>query len=192
MKTLRLLICMALFSFALPSFAADYPVSKDGEWVAHDFKFHTGETLAELKLHYTTVGDPAGIPVIVLHGTTGSAASVLTPAFAGELFGPGQPLDTSKYFVVIPDAIGHGKSSKPSDALKSKYPQYDYGDMVDAQHRLLTEGLGIKHVRLIIGNSMGGMHTWLWARSTRTTWISWCQWLRNRRRWQAGIGCCAG
>jgi homoserine O-acetyltransferase len=163
MKTLRFFIGMALFLFALPAFPADYPAPKDGEWVAHEFKFHTGETLAELKLHYTTVGDPAGIPVIVLHGTTVSAASVLTPAFAGELFGPGQPLDASKYFIVIPDAIGHGKSSKPSDGLKSKFPQYDYSDMVEAQHRLLTEGLGVKHARLIIGNSMGGMHTWLWG-----------------------------
>jgi homoserine O-acetyltransferase len=163
MKMLRLLTGMALFLFALPAFAADYPAPKEGEWIAHDFKFHTGETLAELKLHYTTVGDPAGIPVIVLHGTTGSAASVLTPAFAGELLGPGQPLDASKYFIVIPDAIGHGKSSKPSDGLKTKFPQYDYSDMVETQQRLLTEGLGIKHVRLIIGNSMGGMHTWLWG-----------------------------
>jgi homoserine O-acetyltransferase len=162
MKMLRLLTGMALFLFALPAFAADYPAPKEGEWIAHDFKFHTGETLAELKLHYTTVGDPAGIPVIVLHGTTGSAASVLTPAVAGELLGPGQPLDASKYFIVIPDAIGHGKSSKPSDGLKTKFPQYDYSDMVETQQRLLTEGLGIKHVRLIIGNSMGGMHTWLW------------------------------
>jgi homoserine O-acetyltransferase len=163
MKMLRLLTGMALFLFALPAFAADYPAPKEGEWIAHDFKFHTGETLAELKLHYTTVGDPAGIPVIVLHGTTGSAASVLTPAVAGELLGPGQPLDASKYFIVIPDAIGHGKSSKPSDGLKTKFPQYDYSDMVETQQRLLTEGLGIKHVRLIIGNSMGGMHTWLWG-----------------------------
>ena len=163
MKTLRLLTGMALFLFALPAFAADYPAPKDGEWIARDFKFHTGETLAELKLHYTTVGDPAGIPIIVLHGTAQSAASVLTPAFAGDLFGPGQPLDVSKYFIVIPDAIGHGKSSKPSDGLKAKFPQYDYSDMVEAQHRLLTEGLGIKRVRLIIGNSMGGMHTWLWG-----------------------------
>jgi homoserine O-acetyltransferase len=163
MKTLRLLTSIALFLFALPTFAADYPAPTDGEWVARDFKFHTGETLAELKLHYTTVGDPAGIPVIVLHGTSASAASVLTPAFAGELFGPGQPLDASKYFIVIPDALGHGKSSKPSGDLKTKFPQYDYNDMVEAQHRLLTEGLGIKHVRLIIGNSMGGMHTWLWG-----------------------------
>src|SRR6187200_282386 len=117
---------MALFVFALPAFAADYPAPKDGELVTHDFKFHTGETLADLKLHYTTVGDPAGIPVIVLHGTSGSAASVLTPAFAGELFGQGQPLDAAKYFIVIPDAIGHGKSSKPSDGLRTNFPQYDY------------------------------------------------------------------
>jgi homoserine O-acetyltransferase/O-succinyltransferase len=163
MKTLRLLTGMALFLFALPAFAADYPAPKEGEWIAHDFKFHTGETLAELKLHYTTVGDPAGIPVLVLHGTTGSAASVLTPAFAGELLGSGQTLDASKYFIIIPDAIGHGKSSKPSDVLRTQFPQYDYSDMVEVQHRLLTEGLGIKHVRLIIGNSMGGMHTWLWG-----------------------------
>jgi homoserine O-acetyltransferase len=88
---------------------------------------------------------------------------VLTPTFAGELFGPGHPLDASKYFIIIPDAVGHGKSSKPSDGLKTKFPRYDYSDMVEAQHRLLTEGLGIKHVRLIIGNSMGGMHTWLWG-----------------------------
>jgi homoserine O-acetyltransferase len=162
MKKLRLLVGMVLFLFALPAFA-DYPAPKDGEWVARDFKFHTGETLAELKLHYTTVGDPTGIPVVVLHGTTGSAASMLTPAFAGELFGPGQPLDASKYFIVIPDAIGHGKSSKPSDGLKAKFPKYNYSDMVEAQHRLVTEGLGIKHVRLIIGYSMGGMHAWLWG-----------------------------
>jgi homoserine O-acetyltransferase len=192
MKTLRLLTGVALFLFALPAFAVDYPAPKEGEWIAHDFKFHTGETLAELKLHYTTVGDPAGLPVLVLHGTSGSAASVLTPAFAGELLGPGPTLDASKYFIVIPDAIGHGKSSKPSDRLRTQFPQYDYSDMVEAQHRLLTEGLGIKHVRLIIGNSMGGCIPGFGARCTRTTWTSWCPWLRNRRRWQAGIGCCAG
>jgi homoserine O-acetyltransferase/O-succinyltransferase len=162
-KTLQLLAGLALCLFSPFAFAADYPAPKDGEWVAHDFKFQTGATLPELKLHYTTIGDPAGIPVIVLHGTSGSAASVLTPAFAGELFGPGRPLDASKYFIVIPDAIGHGKSSKPSDGLKAKFPQYDYSDMVEAQQRLLTDGLSIKHVRLIIGNSMGGMHTWLWG-----------------------------
>jgi homoserine O-acetyltransferase len=119
--------------------------------------------MPELRLHYTTIGDPAGQPVLVLHGSGGSAASMLTPTFAGELFGPGQPLDATKYYIIIPDGIGHGKSSKPSDAMKTAFPKYDYGDMVDAQYRLVAEGLGIKHLRLVIGNSMGGMHTWLWG-----------------------------
>jgi homoserine O-acetyltransferase/O-succinyltransferase len=142
--------------------AADYPAPKQGDWVAKDFKFHTGETM-ELKLHYTTIGDPNGQPVLVLHGSGGSAANMLTPTFAGELFGPGQPLDASRYYIVLPDGLGHGKSSKPSDGLKTKFPKYDYTDMVDAQYRLVTEGLGIKHFRLVIGNSMGGMHAWIWA-----------------------------
>ena len=119
--------------------------------------------MAELKLHYTTVGEPTGQPVLVLHGSGGSAASMLTPGFAGELFGAGQPLDASKYYIVIPDGIGHGKSSKPSDGMKTAFPNYDYDDMVEAQARLVKEGLGIKHLRLVIGNSMGGMQAWLWA-----------------------------
>jgi len=119
--------------------------------------------MPEVKLHYTTIGEPTGAPVVVLHGTGGSARGMLTPAFAGELFGPGQPLDAAKHYIVIPDALGHGGSSKPSDGLKSKFPQYDYADMVDAQYRLLSEGLGVRHVRLVIGNSMGGMHVWLWG-----------------------------
>jgi homoserine O-acetyltransferase len=143
--------------------AAEYPAPKQGDWIARDFKFHTGEVMPEVKLHYTTVGEPAGIPVVALHGTGASAAGMLTPAFAGELFGAGQPLDATKYYIIIPDALGHGRSSKPSDGLKAKFPQYDYADMVDAQYRLLSEGLGIRHVRLIIGNSMGGMHVWLWG-----------------------------
>jgi homoserine O-acetyltransferase len=155
-------IAMTLAALSTAS-AADYPAPKQSEWIAHDFKFHTGDVLPEVKLAYTTIGEPAGEPVLVLHGTGGSAAAMLTPAFAGELFGAGQPLDASKYFIVIPDVIGHGKSSKPSDGLKTKFPQYDYADMVDAQHRLLTEHLGIKHLRLVIGNSMGGMETWLWG-----------------------------
>jgi homoserine O-acetyltransferase len=109
------------------------------------------------------VGEPTGQPVLVLHGSGGSAVSMLTPTFAGELFGPGQPLDASKYYIVIPDGIGHGKSLKPSDGMKTAFPHYDYNDMVDAQYRLVTEGLGIKHLRLVIGNSMGGMHTWIWG-----------------------------
>ncbi len=101
--------------------------------------------------------------MLVLHGTGGSAASLLTPSFAGELFGPGQPLDASKYYIIIPDSVGHGKSSKPSDGLKTAFPRYDYEDMVDAQYRLLKDGLGIRHLRLVIGNSMGGMHAWIWG-----------------------------
>jgi homoserine O-acetyltransferase len=119
--------------------------------------------MLELRIRYTTVGEPSGEPVLVLHGSGGSAASMLTPAFAGELFGSGQPLDAAKYYIIIPDAIGHGKTSKPSDGPKVKFPKYDYADMVDAQHRLLSEGLGVRHLRLIIGNSMGGMETWLWG-----------------------------
>jgi homoserine O-acetyltransferase len=150
---------------ALPSLAsaADYPAPRQGDWTARDFKFHTGDVMPELKLHYTTVGDPGGMPVVVLHGSGGSAASMLTEGFAGALFGPGQPLDARKYYVIIPDALGHGKSAKPSDGLKTRFPRYDYADMVDAQHRLLADGLGIRHVRLIIGNSMGGMNVWLWG-----------------------------
>jgi homoserine O-acetyltransferase len=143
--------------------AADYPAPKQGEWIARDFKFHTGEVMPELRLAYTTVGEPTGQPVLLLHGTTGSAASMLTPAFAGELFGAGQPLDAGKYYIVIPDSVGHGRSSKPSDGLRAKFPKYNYDDMVAAQYRLLKEGLGIAHVRLVIGNSMGGMHAWLWG-----------------------------
>jgi homoserine O-acetyltransferase len=154
---------ISVASSSVTAMAADYPAPKEGEWIAKDFKFHTGETLPELKLHYTTIGEPTGQPVLVLHGSGGSAANLLTPTFAGELFGPGQPLDASKYYIIIPDSVGHGKSSKPSDGLKTAFPKYDYEDMVDAQYRLVKEGLGIKHLRLVIGNSMGGMHTWVWG-----------------------------
>jgi homoserine O-acetyltransferase len=163
---MRLLWIPLTIAFALTSFSAvatDYPAPKQAEWIARDFKFHTGEVLPELRLHYTTIGDPSSQPVLVLHGSGSSAVNMLTADFAGQLFGPGQPLDTAKYYVIIPDGIGHGKSSKPSDGLKTKFPKYDYADMVDAQYRLLTEGLGLHHVRLIIGNSMGGMHAWLWG-----------------------------
>jgi homoserine O-acetyltransferase/O-succinyltransferase len=156
---------IAVLMVVLPSLAAaaDYPQPKQGEWIARDFKFHTGEVMAEVKLAYATIGDPTGIPVVVLHGTGGTAANMLTANFAGQLFGAGQPLDTAKYYVILPDALGHGRSSKPSNGLKTKFPAYNYADMVDAQYRLLSEGLGIKRVRLIIGNSMGGMHAWLWG-----------------------------
>jgi len=154
---------LALLLLCGPASAADYPAPKQGEWIARDFRFHSGEVFPEVRLHYTTVGEPSGIPIVVLHGSGGSARNMLTPGFAGELFGPGQPFDAGKYYIVTPDALGHGGSTKPSDGLKTRFPRYDYADMVDAQYRLLAEGLGIRHVRLIIGNSMGGMQTWLWG-----------------------------
>jgi homoserine O-acetyltransferase/O-succinyltransferase len=160
---LRAVAGAALGLAAFAAVAAEYPAPKEGTYVAKDFKLHTGEVLPEVKLHYRTIGEPSGEPVVVLHGTAGSGASMLTPAFAGELFGAGQPLDAQKYFIILPDGLGHGKSTKPSDGLKAKFPKYNSEDMVDAQHRLFTEGLGLKRVRLIIGNSMGGMHTWLWG-----------------------------
>ncbi len=143
--------------------AADMPAPKEGDWVVKDFKFKSGDTLPELRLHYTTLGDPKGEPVLILHGTTGSGTGMLSPAFGGELFGPGQPLDASRYYIILPDAIGTGKSTKPSDGLRARFPQYNYDDMVEAQYRLVTEHLGVKHLRLVLGNSMGGMQTWMWA-----------------------------
>jgi homoserine O-acetyltransferase len=143
--------------------AADYPAAKEGDWIARDFKFHTGEIMPEVRLHYQTVGTPSGQPVLLLHGTSGSGAGMLTNAFAGELLGVGQPLDASKYFIILPDALGAGKSSKPSDGLRTKFPRYSAEDIVDAQYRLVSEGLGIRHLRLVLGNSGGGMQTWLWG-----------------------------
>ena len=159
----RFAIAAFLAGMALQAAAADYAAPREGSWVARDFKFHTGQVMPELRLNYLTVGSPSGEPVLLLHGTAQSAAAMLTPAFAGELFGPGQPLDASRYFIIIPDGLGHGKSSKPSDGLRASFPQYDYEDMVDAQYRLVTEHLGIKHLRMVMGNSMGGMHTWIWG-----------------------------
>src|SRR5450755_295881 len=163
MKCSRAALSVVLAMISSTTLAADYPTPKQGDWIARDFKFHGGETMPELRLHYTTLGEPGGQPVLVLHGSGGSAANLLTPAFAGELFGPGQPLDAAKYYIIIPDSLGHGKSSKPSDGMKIAFPNYNYEDMVDAQYRLIKEGLGIKHLRLVIGNSMGGMHAWIWG-----------------------------
>jgi len=143
--------------------AADYPAPKEGDWVARDFRFHTGETMPEVRLHYRTIGDPRGEPVLVLHGSSGSGESFLNAGFAGELFGAGQPLDASKYFIILTDALGAGKSVKPSNGQRTKFPHYDYADQVTAQHRLVTEGLGIQHLRLVMGQSMGGMHSWQWG-----------------------------
>ena len=149
---------------------ADYPAPVEGDFVARDFHFASGETLPELRIHYRTVGKPQkdskGVvrnAVLIGHGTGGSGAQFIRAEFAGELFGAGQPLDAGRYFIVMTDGIGHGKSSKPSDGLRAKFPRYGYNDMVDAQYRLLTEGLGVKHLRLVMGTSMGGMHTWVWG-----------------------------
>jgi homoserine O-acetyltransferase/O-succinyltransferase len=144
--------------------------NKEGDFVARDFTFHTGEKLPELRLHYTTVGEPrrdaAGKvrnAVLIVHGTGGSGRAFLGAGFGGELFGKDQPLDASKYFVILPDSVGHGRSSKPSDGLHAKFPHYDYEDMVRAHHRLVTEGLGVDRLRLVMGTSMGAMHTWIYG-----------------------------
>jgi homoserine O-acetyltransferase/O-succinyltransferase len=146
------------------------PVTTEGDYVAHDFKLRSGESLPELRLHYRTLGKPARDAqgrvtnaVLILHGTGGSGQQFLQPQFAGELFGPGQLLDTTRFFIILPDGIGHGKSSKPSDGLHAHFPQYDYDDMVLAHYRLLTEGLSVNHLRLILGTSMGCMHSFVWG-----------------------------
>ena len=154
------LICLLI---AVTGSAAEYPTPREGDWVVRDFRFHTGDVVPELRLHYRTVGERTGEPVLILHGTAGSGANMLTPTFAGELFGPGQPLDAARYYIILTDAIGTGKSSKPSDGLRMKFPKYNYDDMVEAQYRLVTEHLGLRHLRLVLGNSMGGMQTWMWA-----------------------------
>jgi homoserine O-acetyltransferase len=150
--------------------AAEYPPPTEGDYVIRDFKFASGETMPELKVHYRTIGKPVkdgkGVvqnAVLITHGTTGSGAQFIRPEFAGELFGAGQPLDATKFFLIMPDGIGHGKSSKPSDGMHAKFPRYGYVDMVEAQFRLLTDGLGVNHARLVMGTSMGGMHSWLWG-----------------------------
>jgi homoserine O-acetyltransferase/O-succinyltransferase len=145
------------------NFMTQYPSLTEGDAVLNDFKFHTNEVFAELKIHYTTIGDAKHPAVLVLHGTTGSGIGMVNPNFAGELFGAGQVLDASKYFIILPDAIGTGKSSKPSDGLRAKFPKYNYDDMVDAQYRMVKEHFKLDHLRLVIGNSMGGMQTWMWA-----------------------------
>ena len=136
----------------------------EGDWIARDFHFQSGDTLPELRLHYRTLGTLRGDnAVLILHGTTGEGGRFLEDYFAGELFGAGQPLDTARYFIILPDAIGHGGSSKPSDGMHARFPRYTYSDMVRAQHLLVRDGLGVKRLRLVMGTSMGGMHTWMWG-----------------------------
>lgn len=139
------------------------PAPRSVTWTARDFRFHTGEVLPELRLHATVLGDPAAPPVLVLHGTGGTGNGMLAAGFGGQLFGPGQVLDAAKHFVILPDALGAGQSAKPSDGLRAAFPKYNYDDMVLAQYRLVTEGLGLARLRLVLGNSMGGMHAWMWG-----------------------------
>ncbi len=149
--------------FVCSSFAADFAAPVEGDFTIHNFTFHDGETLTDLRLHYYTIGQNKDNAVLIMHGTGGNGHGFLSPGFGGELFGEGQPLDASKYFIILPDAIGHGKSSKPSDGMRAHFPRYCYHDMVKADYQLLTEHLGVKHLRLVMGTSMGAMHTWVWG-----------------------------
>jgi homoserine O-acetyltransferase len=166
----RLLLIAAAVTACISARGAEYPAPVQGDFIARDFRFQSGETLPELRIHYRTIGKPqrdaqgrVRNAVLIMHGTGGSGAQFLSPVFAPELFGAGQLLDAERYFIVLPDGIGHGQSSKPSDGLHAAFPHYGYRDMVDADHRLLTEGLGVDHLRLAMGTSMGGMHTWVWG-----------------------------
>ena len=154
----------------VPAAAPSKWATKEGDVAIRDFRFRSGETMPTVRMHYTTLGTPhrnakgeIDNAVMVLHGTGGSGKQFLQPQFADELYGPGQPLDIKRYYIILPDNVGHGASSKPSDGLRMKFPQYDYADMVDLQHRMLTEGLGIRKLRLIMGTSMGCMHGFIWG-----------------------------
>ena len=161
-KALPWLTLFAAMAAPLPAAAqpSPSPGQQSGDFVLQDFRFHSGEVMA-LRQHYTTLGNPKGEAVLILHGTGGNGAGMI--AGFRPLFAAGAPLDTASHFIILPDAIGHGASSKPSDGMKAKFPRYNYDDMAQAQYRLLTEGLGVKHLRLVIGNSMGGMETWVWG-----------------------------
>ena len=155
---------------SLTAQTANCPTPVEGDYIIKDFKFRSGETLPELRLHYRTIGTPqkdsSGVvrnAVLIMHGTGGTGSQFLSPQFANVLFGAKELLDGTKYFIILPDAIGHGSSSKPSDGLHTKFPHYTYDDMVLAQYRLITEKLGVNHLRLVMGTSMGGMHTWVWS-----------------------------
>ena len=150
--------------------AQTWPAPQEGDFMVRDFHFQSGERLPEVRLHYYTLGKPVTDAsgrttnaVLILHGTGGTGNGLLRPIFAGQLFGPGQLLDATKYFIILPDNLGHGKSSKPSDGLHARFPQYEYADMVALQHELVSKGLGVNHLRLILGTSMGCMHSWMWG-----------------------------
>jgi homoserine O-acetyltransferase/O-succinyltransferase len=163
-------ILSVLIAAAQAQPAPAIPQPAQADFVIRNFRFASGETLPELRMHYRTYGSPSkdaqGVvrnAVLIMHGTGGTGAQFTGAAFAGELFQAGQLLDATKYFIVLPDDIGHGQSSKPSNGLRARFPHYGYRDMIEAEHRLLTEGLGVNHLRLVMGTSMGGMHTWLWG-----------------------------
>lgn len=166
-------LCLVLLTGGLlwgEAWAADYPTPTEGDFIARNFRFAGGEMLPELKLHYRTLGKPqrdasgrVSNAVLIMHGTGGTGGQFIRPEFAGELFGAGALLDANRYYLILPDGIGHGGSSKPSDGLRAGFPLYGYEDMVRAQYLLVTEGLKIDHLRLVMGTSMGGMHTWLWG-----------------------------
>jgi homoserine O-acetyltransferase len=163
------LLLLILF-VASPLRAAEYAEPISADYFLRDFRFNSGEALPELRVHYRTLGSQrrgedgkVSNAVLILHGTTGSGVNFLRPDFAGELFAKGQPLDADRHYLILPDGIGHGGSSKPSDGLRSRFPRYGYRDMIEAQYRLVTEGLKVDHLRLVMGTSMGGMHTWLWG-----------------------------
>lgn len=177
MNILMRAVAAFVFVFTLLALSQEAPkyAPKEGDYLAHDFKFRSGEQMAELRLHYRTLGNPARDAsgritnaVLLLHGTGGSGQQFLAPQFADVLYGPGEPLDLSRYFIIAVDGIGHGHSSKPSDGMHAHFPQYDYDDMVLAQHLLLTEGLGVQHLRLIFGTSMGCMHAFVWGETYPT------------------------
>jgi homoserine O-acetyltransferase len=152
---------LAVVLFCVSAAYAQTPV--EGDYKIANFKFRSGETLPELSLHYRTYGQPGNPAVLIMHGTGGASTQFIREGFAGQLFGPGQLLDATKYFIVLPDDVGHGKSSKPSNGLHMKFPHYDYDDMIELEYRLLTEHLKVQHLKLVMGTSMGGMHSWLWA-----------------------------
>jgi homoserine O-acetyltransferase/O-succinyltransferase len=169
MKKLLVLFVSLMLASVAPR-AAEYPTPVQGDFIVKNFRFASGETLPELRLHYRTIGtlsrDAQGVArnaVLIMHGTGGTGNQFLRADFAGELFAAGALLDATRYFIILPDGIGHGQSSKPSDGLRARFPRYGYADMVEAQYRLLTEGLGVNHLRLVMGTSMGGMHTWVWG-----------------------------
>jgi homoserine O-acetyltransferase len=170
-KTLLVVLGLGLpYANAQVAGGSTWAATGEGDFTVHNFHFQSGETLADVHMHYTTLGKPVkdasgrtANAVLILHGTSGTGATFLRPIFAGVLFGPGQLLDATKFFIILPDNVGHGKSSKPSDGMRAHFPQYDYADMIALQKEMVEKGLEVNHLRLILGTSMGCMHAWMWG-----------------------------